>query len=214
MPKGFSELQTNRETSLPRTLQALIRNACNHPNSNQSLQVYIHRFAMLPNYWSNTKDPEFEPKLAKLILQYVHYLPQSIERFYQECENVGWSRVAEQTNQILSAFFEKHERSQPQDGVVGMLDKVYFSHRIIEELHDQLMCFGSTPSQQWDMTSANLLVHQLLGEEYSSRLDQTAIELSHKMLTNAPEPKTYTHKKSQTFDWPCFCEHFGVSLSL
>jgi hypothetical protein len=84
---------------------------------------------------------------------------------------------------------------------------------MIEEIHDYMMCHTGQPTVTWNMTSANLIIHQLLGSEYSSRLDQSAIELAQKITSEAPSPELATEKKGPNEIWPCFCERYGLSYA-
>lgn len=208
------QIQFDRDIPLANALRSVINQANQQHASDRALALYAHRFAIQKNYWlTEESQTNREHNLVALIQHYVDYLPSLIEEFNRECNNVGWQTVGERTNQIIAAFFEKLENPLRQSGILGLLDKVYFAHRLIEEMHDHLMCVLGKPSISWDMTSTNLLMHQLLGSEYSSRLDQTAIELSEKLIEKAPDaPGQITPQKGAP-SWPCFCAEHGFNFS-
>jgi hypothetical protein len=214
MSAVVQSLTFNRDKPLSNALESLIQQANRHQQSERTLKLCAHRFALQPNYWLGIENNHaFENNLVLLITQYAEYLPVLVDEFNEQCDTINWHPVAEKANHIVSSFFEKLESPLGQVGLLALLDKIYFSHRLIEELHDHMMVHTCGPITAWNMTAANLLVHQLLGSEYSSRLDQSAIELSQKILSSAPEPKKSEHKKSQAYTWPCFCERHGMSLA-
>lgn len=205
----------NRELTFTNALRAFIQQATEHPKNQMILSLYAHRFSLQSKAWLSTDEySDLEPKLCQLIIEYCQYLPTLMEEFGRYSEHLGWQTTAEQSNTIIASFFDKPDRSNGQVGLIALLDKVYFSHRMFEELNDHLMCLVGSPTSTWNMTTINLLVHQMLGSEYSGRLDMSAIEISQKLLADAPAPILNGHKKDQSFDWPCFCQQQGLNLAL
>jgi hypothetical protein len=213
MSPNLSVQTINRETSLSNALESLIDQANRHQDNERMLKLYAHRFALEPGYWLDITDcHSIEQNLTQLIKQYGDYLPVLIEDFNVQCQHMGWTNVAEKTNRIVASFFDRLENHKGQVGLLSLLDKIYFAHRLIEEIHDHIMCHTGQPKTTWNMTMANLLVHQLLGPEYSSRLDQSVIELAEKILSDAPKPNFTERKKGPNVVWPCFCERYGLNL--
>jgi hypothetical protein len=214
MTPKVRELIANRETSLSHALETLIQQANRHQDSERMLKLYAHRMA-LQNHFQKSEDSThtFEQDLVYLIQQYADYLPVLIDDFSHQCFQLGWADVAEKTDQIIASFFARLNQPRNHVGLLTLLDKVYFAHRMIEEIHDYMMCHTGQPTVTWNMTSANLIIHQLLGSEYSSRLDQSAIELAQKITSEAPSPELATEKKGPNEIWPCFCERYGLSYA-
>lgn len=123
-----------RDESLANALRKVINQAEQQHSNDRALLLYAHRFALQPTYWNNSENrATFEKNLVQFILQYVHYLPALIEEFNTECEQAGWGSVAKQSNHIITAFFEKLDNPLRQSGLLGLIDKIYFAHRLIEE---------------------------------------------------------------------------------
>ena len=214
MSPNLSAMSTNRETSLSNALEFLIDQANRHQDNERMLKLYAHRFAMEPCYWLDINDGRnIEQDLTELIKKYGNYLPVLIEDFNVQCQHMGWTDIADKTNSIIASFFDRLENHKGQVGLLSLLDKIYFAHRLIEEIHDHIMCLTGQPNTAWNMTTANLLIHQMLGSEYSSRLDQSVIELSEKLLADAPKPNFDGQKKGPNNVWPCFCERQGLNLA-
>lgn len=203
----------NQPITFASALASFIQQATEQASNQMVLKLYAHRFSVQAKNWlSNTDCQEIEPKLEQLIVNYCQYLPMLMQEFGRYCDYVGWRQTAEQANSIIASFFEKPERNSSYVGLIALLDKVYFAHRLFEELNDYLMCQVGSPTSTWNMTTINLLVHQMLGSEFSSRLDMSAIEISQKLLADAPEPAVSTYKNGQSFEWPCFCQQQGLNL--
>ncbi len=213
MVSAAGNRKLDRDRPLSSALKILIDQVRIEPNSQHTLLLYAHRFTLQPQPFFDPTDAIAEQNLVQLILQYVQYLPTHLDEFNAYCQRCHWQMVADQSNRIIASFFERSEIILLQTGIIGLLDKVYFSHRLIEELHDHMMCNLGTPATSWNMTAANLLVHQWLGNDYAAKLDGTVIELAHKLTAQAPELNNDHTQKNQANAWPCFCEHHGIKLN-
>ncbi len=213
MVSAAGNKKLDRDRPLSSALKILIDQARVEPQSQHTLLLYAHRFALQPQSFFDRSDSVSVKNLVQLILQYVQYLPTHLDEFNEYCQRCNWQTVADQSNKIIASFFERSELILLQTGIIGLLDKVYFSHRLIEELHDHMMCNLGTPATSWNMTAANLLVHQWLGNDYAAKLDETVIELAHKLTAHAPVLTDVQTQKNQANAWPCFCAHHGVNLN-
>lgn len=201
----------HKKTPLVRTIDSAIHLARNQKKYDQELNLYVHRFSVKHRPWLDEEEAyTYEQNLIKLLINYVYYLPELLDNFFEHCRSLNWHNLGEKTESILTNFFDGVETKVRINGLIGMLDKIYFSHRLVEELHDFMMCKVANPLLTWDMTMSNLIVHELMGHRYSSHLDQTVIELSQKLVEGLLEsPKT---GQSQKVHWPCFCERFNVGF--
>ena len=205
-------LQTGHKgTSLSNVLTRYIESATKEPGNDKSLRLYARRFALQQPFWLSANDETFELNLIELIQQYIHYIPVLVAEFDARARDIGWDKMANRLNQIIDSFFNDGYQTPSNVGLVGILDKAYFTHRLIEEMHDYMMCQHGKPVLPWDMTATNLLIHNLIGEQYGSRLDQTVIELSEKLTKDLPDLDTPKTTLGQT-EWPCFCDRFGVCI--
>jgi hypothetical protein len=199
--------------SLVNVLKFAIMKTEHNRDSKHKLTLFVHQFSLRQkNKTFKRNTSEFEKNLAQMIDNYLKTLPTLINEFDQQCKILGWHSLTHKTDSLLLDFFDEIDAQIQEEGVIGILDRVYFAHRVIEELHDRMICKLGYPVLSWDMTMANLLVHQMLGTHYSTHLDQTAMELCEKLLVELPEQSEQVQKKA-TQIWPCFCEQFDVDMN-
>jgi hypothetical protein len=63
------------------------------------------------------------------------------------------------------------------------------------------------------MTTANLIIHKFIGEEYAEKMDQLSIEITQQLICNENKPEIPQCVKFNT-QWPCFCEMAGLKNRL
>ncbi|MHA7878708.1 MAG: hypothetical protein ACX931_02880 [Saccharospirillum sp.] len=150
--------------------------------------------------------------LAGMLTQYGQLLPALIAQLRDRCQQTELAPVMNKLDRIVSDFFVEIDTAQLDYGFIGLLDKLYFGHRLMEEFHDQLRLQAGHPVLPWDLSLANLIVHGLIGDEYANRLDMAVMEVIDGL--NIP-----------SFDWPgtpsqacpaypCLAGYHGLSLSL
>ncbi|PTY37578.1 hypothetical protein BGP77_13860 [Saccharospirillum sp. MSK14-1] len=154
---------------------------------------------------------DIEHPLTAFLNDYVRLLPGLLVEIDQSCHSLNIAGTSQQLLVILDQFFAAIEPARFDYGLVGVLDKVYFGHRLVEELHDQLMMRHGQPMISWDTTLANLLVHTLIGDSYAIRLDMTAQEIVG-YLPTADAP--VTPQANGHIHWPCLVREHGLSLLL
>ena len=126
---------------------------------------------------------------------------------------------------VAEAFFlQPPDLPADHQGMLALLDEAYLVHRLVEEINDRYIAHGGEPLLPLDTTRANVIVHQLLGDEFANQLDQAVISAVEGL---APESLF----KSQTFDdfrqiiaqrgrvalwqeWPCLSRKLGVEIRL
>lgn len=207
------DTEPDRGTALATALRQQIERAICPERHDRALRLLVHRFTLRVASRLEAQPPHHvEKKLAALIQAYARYLPLLVSEFDQGCRQSGWQEVSRQSQTIIAAFFGRTDLDIRVTGLLSLIDKIFFAHRLIEELHDHLMCERLDPAIRWNMTATNLMIHQLLGEEHASRLDMTAIGFS-KTLLQAPTPIPVSDGDRQYRQWPCFNAAFGISFT-
>ena len=202
----------NQKSPLILAIETAIERAQLYQENDQQLKLYAHRFSLKHKFLLDDElSSNHEQNLIKFILNYVGYLPTLVEEFFSHCQALNWHVVRKTMEDILLNFFDGIDERARTHGYIALLDKSYFAHRLIEELHDHMICQEGMPLLKWNMTMANLMVHQIMGSRFSAHLDQTALELSQKLLSQAPSG-IQKNSACQEPAWPCFCEQFNISL--
>jgi hypothetical protein len=109
-------------------------------------------------------------------------------------------------------------------GLDSLLDEAYLAHRLVEEVNDLYIKHFGQPLIPLDMTVANLIAHQLIGEEFANQLDEAVHHAVDEMLNEdsfALESVEAYREKLNSPDtgaawkrWPCLSRQLGVGLEL
>lgn len=202
----FEESATMPSSRINRALQQ----ALNAPEGAQNMARFIATFQRKHPYLLNVKHGNLGDHLAAFLADYGRLLPVLLVELDQGCHRLGLASASQQLLIILDQFFAAIEPSRFDYGLVGVLDKVYFGHRLVEELHDQLFLRLGQPLLSWDTTMANLLIHTLIGDSYATRLDLTAQEIISHLPSSDVEPQLSNESHG---DWPCLISEHGLTLS-
>jgi hypothetical protein len=121
-------------------------------------------------------------KLLAFVIAYIRHVPDFIEAVNKIGELHNIQAVTTPFLRIIGDFFlSPPELVEGHTGLDALLDEAYLAHRIIEEVNDHIMARFGIPLAPMDMTSANLVVHSLIGEPFANDLDH-AVQYSVEML--------------------------------
>ncbi len=117
------------------------------------------------------------------VVEYIDHVPVFIDVLYQASAKADISSfiypfldIAEE-NFLASATHE--------DGLVGLdvlLDKAYFTHRLLEELNDKYLLHTGSALIPMNMTWSNLIVHAILGEPFANDIDRIIEQTVEQMM--------------------------------
>lgn len=71
-------------------------------------------------------------------------------------------------------------------GLDGLLISAYLCHRLMEDMYDNNHSFRSSQLVDMEVTRANLLVHQLIGEPFANELDD-AVAITVRQIAGSPD---------------------------
>ena len=136
------------------------------------LQNYLRN--SLPRLHKAIDLPGDDPSsaLLRFVEQYIRQVPDMLEALTGAMQDTGTYASCKVFLNIAEDFFLKPpEIVQSHTGLQALIDEAYLSHRLMEELNDRLMLVSGAPLIPIDMTLPNIVVHDLLGEEYANQLD-------------------------------------------
>ena len=120
--------------------------------------------------------------LLAFIIAYIRHVPDFMEAVNKIGELHNIQAVTTPFLRIIGDFFlSPPELVDGHTGLDALLDEAYLAHRIIEEVNDHIFARFGIPLAPMDMTSANLVVHSLIGEPFANDLDH-AVQYSVEML--------------------------------
>ncbi len=191
----------------------------------QRLQLYIegsmpelHHLICLPEQNSSVT-------LMGFVTRYIQHVPDFIEALRDYSKEAEIGEFANIFINIIEDFFiSPPELIQKHEGLHALFDEAYLAHRLIEELNDRLMILCGSPLVPMDMTVSNIIVHDLIGEDFANQLD-LAVHYSVEALFASSEYKDttlfckYVEKQKQGWEntlerWPCLAGDSSITLSL
>lgn len=183
----------------------------------QHLQSDIHIAIKLP------KDDPIKG-LLEFVIAYIEHVPSFIEATRAITNSAKIHEYAEPFLQLAEDFFLKPpEIVAGHVGLDELMDEAYLAHRLMEEVNDRFMLRSSIPLIPMDMTLSNLIIHNLIGEQFANELDEAVEQIVQRTMLKehvyeTAEFKTYValHKNNQWeqeyHHWPCLMDQLSINL--
>lgn len=161
--------------------------------------------------------------MAKFIIRYIRLVPDFLEAISEMTKEAGiFDGVLPLLNIASDYFVTPPEIIGDRNQVAALLDAAYLAHRLLEEVNDRFMGHCGIPLAPMDMTRANVIAHELIGEPFANELDQ-AVLFSAELLLNqysfaGDNFQNYislhqTRGWSQELErWPCLTENLSIVL--
>ena len=162
--------------------------------------------------------------LFNFVQAYVERVPDMLEAAQSVANHANMRAQLIPVLKVAEAFFlQPGEMSDTHRGLLVLLDEAYLAHRLVEEVNDHYVAHGGESLIPMNNTRANLIVHDLLGEEYAGRLDNAVYEAVAGLLPeevfSSPAFLAYREGigEQDRHDiwrrWPNMAEELGVGLS-
>lgn len=203
-----------------------IKEAQEDERETRSLESYLK--TKLPQMHHAIKLPEgnHAQAMVRFLTSYIEHVPDFVEALTEISIKAGIYDHAKTFINIAEDYF-----LQPPDilndhkGLHALIDEAYLAHRLIEEVNDKIMVSCGLPLAPIDMTISNIVVHDLIGEEFANQLDLAvyyAIEslFQQNNFSNNQQFSAYIedHRTNGWDDilerWPCLAGDSSVELSL
>lgn len=183
------------------------------PEGAQSLQRFIAVFHQKHPALLVVEHGTPEQRLAAMLIQYCRLLPILLDEARGVAAQSSSVTEFEPLHDIVVAFFSSLEPKRLEFGILGILDKVYFGHRLLEEWHDRRRLVTRCTALSWDTSLSNLLVHTLIGDDYANELDAAVLEIIEKQPRAFKAPSAPGVSQQQQQPYPCLASRHGVRLS-
>lgn len=170
--------------------------------------------------------PEEQPveALLQFVVGYIEQVPENLEALDNLLEEAHLHQQGRVFINIAQDFFLKPPQMvKEHSGLRALIDQAYLAHRLLEELNDRLLMLGGAPLIPMDMTMANIVMHDILGETFANQLDLAvhyAIEAlcdpqdlaANRQLKNFLHKQKIVHWEDHLQRWPCLVERSAISL--
>ena len=154
------------------TMRTHIQSARRHEDRTHELARLLH--ARLARLHSAICVRSAEPHihLLSFVTAFVDRTPELLDILQETTRNTPREELGELIGDACMNFFTAPPPLiKGRNGMNGAMAKSYLCHRIIEEINDCHRVFCRQPLLPVDFTSANLIIHQLIGEPLANLLD-------------------------------------------
>ena len=162
--------------------------------------------------------------LFKFVQAYVESVPEMLEAAQSVANHAKMRPQLIPVLKVAEEFFlQSGETSDTHRGLLVLLDEAYLAHRLVEEVNDHYVAHGGEWLIPMNNTRANLIVHDMLGEEYAGDLDNAVYRAVAGLLPEEvfSSPAFIAYKEGvgeqDRHDlwrrWPNMAQELGVGLS-
>lgn len=179
---------------------------------------HLHPAIQLP-------DADAKGVLTRFVTAYIEQVPDLLDAANDVAREAGIEDQIKPVLKIAEQFFIQPPAIMAgHTGLDGLLDEAYLALRLVEEVNDLYIKHFGQPLIPLDMTVANLITHQLIGEEFANQLDEAVHHAVDEMLNEESfaleSVETYREKLASPDTgaawkrWPCLSRQLGVELEL
>ncbi len=153
-------------------IRTAIAEACRQESQTHELEIYLTSLAPRLHKAISLPQENSAAVLLRFVVRYIEHAPDFLATLAAAMERKGVLAYGTVFLEIATDFFlQPPEVVHHDGGLRALIDEAYLAHRLIEEINDRLLILCGVPLAPMDMTMANIIVHQLLGEEFANQLD-------------------------------------------
>ena len=205
-------------------LREQIQRATEHEAATGHLQQRLEK--QLPQLHPSIDIAEgSDTALWRFVSAYIDEVPQLLDAASEVAVKAGIQSQIEPVLKIAEDYFlQPPGILADHPGLDGLLDEAYLAHRLVEEINDLYIRHLGQPLIPLDMTVANLIAHQLIGETFANQLDEVVHHSVDQMLCDesfelasvqAYRDKLISPETGAAWQqWPCMSRRLGIGLDL
>jgi len=219
----YNHYQRNRLTDPLNPIRQLIRQAQEQDSATGKLLEFVECRKKRLHAAIKLPEQQATKGLADFVVRYIKHVPDFIDAIRCMAQEAGIAKDVEPLLKIASDYFMSPPSIiDPHSQLEALLDEAYLAHRLLEEVNDRFMAKSGIPLAPMDMTVANVIAHELIGEPFANELDQ-AVLFSAELLLNEHgfEGADIANYVSQHKDhgwteelerWPCLVDDLAISV--
>lgn len=183
--------------------------------------------AMAPRLHQAIRLPDEQPAraLLKFVTSYIEHVPDFLEAL---TELMLAAKIYDHGKVFITIaedfFLHPPEIAQQHSGLHSLIDEAYLAHRLMEEVNDRVLMACGIPLTPMDMTLSNIVVHDLLGDEYANQLDlavhfaiETLFNSSNLIGSSVLADFVAQHRRADwdqlLKQWPCLAGDSAITLN-
>lgn len=116
--------------------------------------------------------------ILKFVAEYIDHVPDFLKALERSSKELDIESVINPFMDIIEEnFMAPILQSRTDVCMYELLEKSYFSHRLIEEVNDTYLTKTGKPLIPMNMTCPNLIIHAIIGDKFGNELD-SIVELT------------------------------------
>ncbi|HEY7883984.1 MAG TPA: hypothetical protein VIC08_03455 [Cellvibrionaceae bacterium] len=161
--------------------------------------------------------------LADFLVHYIEQAPNVVEALFDIAKRANIvQQIGPLLNIAMDYFLTPPSIIRDRRPLEALIHQAYLAHRLLEEINDRFIILCGAPLAPIDMTRANIIVHELIGEPFANELDQAVLFSAELLLSEY-------HFLGEAFDrffaehrqngwsreisrWPCLTKDLAISL--
>ncbi len=226
----FSKAQTSPESARFHLSNQYVRIAISaaqaHEQGSHELQAFLKTQLAYLHPTIGLPTENAEGWLLDFVGTYIARVPDTLDRLQTLlCSSQVYDH-GKVLMRIAQAFFcPSSEAPAQHHGLAKLMNEAYVIHRLAEEIHDRLTPPSTNPPPIENMLLANIVIHELLGEDFANQLDLVvhyAVESllqQDKALNAAQAPvmqtsQTINTQSTECVNCPDFLSQYPIQLHL
>lgn len=219
----YNYYQRNRLTDPLNPIRQLIRQAQEQDSATGKLLEFVECRKRRLHTAIKLPEQQAAKGLADFVLRYIKHVPDFIDAIRCMAKEAGIDKEVEPLLKIASDYFMSPPSIvDPHSQLEALLDEAYLAHRLLEEINDRFMAKSGIPLAPMDMTVANVIAHELIGEPFANELDQAVLFSAELLLSeyefdgvnianyvNLHRDKGWLEELER---WPCLIDDLAISV--
>ncbi len=219
----YNHYQRNRLTDPLNPIRQLIQQAQEQDSATGKLLEFVECRKKRLHAAIKLPEQQAAKGLADFVVRYIKHVPDFIDAIRSMAQEAGIDKDVEPLLKIASDYFMSPPSIvDPHSQLEALLDEAYLAHRLLEEVNDRFMAKSGIPLAPMDMTVANVIAHELIGEPFANELDQAVLFSAELLLNehgfeganianyvNAHRERGWTDELEK---WPCLVEDLSISV--
>lgn len=195
-------------------------------NETNALQNFLKARIDALHHLISLPEENASQALLNFVTSYIEHVPDFVEALEDITKSAGIYQYTQHFIHIAEDYFiQPPELVTHHSGMHALIDEAYLAHRLMEEVNDRIMMACGVPLSPMDMTLSNIVVHDLLGDDFANQLDLAvhysieALFQTDDFLKDTAFQKYVTQHKSQGWryeldKWPCLAGDSLITLNL